>query len=318
MDDGILRHEATQYGITRGVLDGPKYEQASYGVHLARGSVTELATRCRAVQRVLPPAAMWSHHTAAMLRGWSLPWLPGKLPLFASLPGRGTHLYRRGVYVARTDEATCEPEIRHGLRLASAPSILAQLARDLSLLDLIAVMDSALHLGQTSIKEIEDSLRPHQWGAPMLRRAMADADGRAESWWETLLRLLHMWSGIEVEPQYEIRDDWGDVIARGDLRIVGTRRLHEYDGAVHDEGEVRKRDLSRDKALGRIHWERYGYVARDLVRSPEQIVRDAETALGLPYRPGRLKRWRAEVARSTLSASGRRRLVRRLERHDRS
>lgn len=318
MDDGILRHEAAQCGLTRGVLDGPRYEQLSYGVHLPRGTATQLVTRCRAVQRVLPPAAMWSHYTGAMLRGWSRPWLPGPLPLFASLPGRGTHLYRRGVYVARTDEATCEPEVRDGLRLASAPSILAQLARDLSLLDLIAVMDSALRLGDTSIKEIEDSLRPHQWGAPMLRRAIADADGRAESWWETPLRLLHVWSGIEVEPQYEIRDDWGDVIARGDLRIVGTRRLHEYDGAVHDEGEVRKRDLNRDKALGRIHWERYGYVARDIVRGPEQIVRDAETALGLPYRPERLKRWRAEVARSTLSASGRCRLVRRLERYDRS
>ena len=132
------------------------------------------------------------------------------------------------------------------------------------------------------------------------------------------LRLLHVWSGIEVEPQYEIRDDWGDVIVRGDLWIVGTRRLHEYDGAIHDEHEVRERDLSRDKTISRIRWDRYGYVARDIVRGPEQIVRDAEDALGLPHRPQRLKRWRAEAARSTLSAAGRRRLVRRLQRYDRS
>ena len=275
-------------------------------------------TRCRAIQRVLPPAAVWSHHTAAVLRGWSLPWLPSQLPLFASLPGRGIHLHRRGVYVARTDEAACDPEVRGGLRIASAPAILAQLARDLSLLDLIAVMDSALHLRDTSIEQIATSLRPHQWGAPMLRRAMADADGRAESWWETPLRLLHVWSGIDVEPQYKLRDDWGEVIVRGDLWVVGTRRLHEYDGAVHDEQEVRTRDLGRDKTLGRIRWERYGYVARDIVRGPEQIVRDAEDALGLPYRPQRLKRWRAEVARSTLSVAGRRRLARRLQRYDRS
>lgn len=317
MYDGILRHEATRRGITRGVLDGPKYEQASYGVHLPFGT-NDLATRCRAIQRVLPPAVVWSHYTGAMLRGWSRPWLPRRLPLFASLPGGGTHLHRHGVYVARTDEATCKPEVRDGLRLASAPAILAQLARDLSLLDLVAVMDSALYLRDTSIEEIKDSLRPHQWGAPMLRRAIVDADGRAESWWETPLRLLHIWSGIEVEPQYEIRDDWGDVIARGDLWIVGTRRLHEYDGAIHDEHEVRERDLSRDKTIGRIRWDRFGYVARDIVRDPAQIVRDAEDALGLPHRPQRVKRWRAEAARSTLSAAGRHRLVRRLQRYDRS
>ncbi|HKE70103.1 MAG TPA: hypothetical protein VKB55_12655 [Nocardioidaceae bacterium] len=317
MDDGILRHEAVQRGITRGVLDGPKYEQVSYGVHLPRGAY-DLITRCRAIQRVLPPAAVWSHYTAAMLRGWSLPSLPGQLPLFASLPGCGTHLHRRGVYVARTDEAAADPEVHDGLRIASAPAILAQLAGDLSLLDLIAVMDSALHMRETSIEQIATFLRPHQWGAPALRRAMTDAEGRAESWWETPLRLLHVWSGIDVEPQYKLRDDWGDVIARGDLWVVGTRRLHEYDGAIHDEQQVRTRDLGRDKALGRIRWERYGYVARDIVRGPEQIVRDAEDALGLPYRPQRLKRWRTEVARSTLSVAGRRRLARRLQRYDRN
>ncbi len=270
------------------------------------------------MQRVLPAAAVWSHYTAAALRGWSLPWLPAGLPLFASLPGRGTHLYRCGVYVARTDEAICAPEVRDVLRLAAAPATLAQLAQDLSLLDLIAVIDSAMHCGDTTIKEIEESLRPYQRGGPMLRRSLPYIDDRAESWWESILRMLHVWSGIDVQPQYKVRDDWGDVIARGDLWIVGTRRLHEYDGAVHDEQMVRERDLGRDKALARIDWERYGYIAREIVGGPERIIRDVEAALGLPHRPERLKRWRAEVARSTLSAAGRRRLSRRLDRFDRS
>jgi hypothetical protein len=318
VDESITRYEAAHRGISRGVLDGPRYTQASHGVHLPASAAIDLAGHCAAVQRVLPPAAVWSHYTGGALRGWSLPWLPTGLPMFASLPGCGTHLYRRGVYVARTDEALCDPDVRDGLRLAAAPAILAQLAQDLSLLDLVAVIDSALHLGDTTIEEIEGSLRPYQRGGAMLRTALAYADDRAESWWETPLRLLHEWSGIDVEPQYEVYDDWGHVIGRGDLWIVGTRRLHEYDGAVHDEQQVRPRDLGRDKALGRIRWERYGYVARDIVRGPEHIVRDAETALGLPHRPGRLKRWRAEAARSTLSAAGRRRLVRRLDRFDRS
>jgi hypothetical protein len=174
-----------------------------------------------------------------------------------------------------------------------------------------------LHHGDCTVAEVEASIRPHQRGGSRLRRALAYADGRAESWWETPLRLLHVWSGVEVEPQHDVFDDGGGFVARGDLWIVGTRRLHEYDGGYHDEAEVRPRDLSRDKAIARIRWERYGYVARDLVRNPRGILADADAALGRPHRPGRLRRWRAEAARSTLSPRGRAALARRLRRFDR-
>lgn len=209
-------------------------------------------------------------------------------------------------------------EVREGLRIAPACSVLAQLARDLSLLDLVAVVDAALHFGDCTKADLRASIRPRQWGGARLRRALSYADGRSESWWETPLRLLHRWSGIDVEPQYEVRDDRGHFVARGDVWIVGTRRLAEYDGTVHDEQVVRRRDLRRDKALGRIDWERYGYIARDIVRGPLEILADADAAMGRPHRPARLKRWRQEAARSTLSASGKAALARRLRRFDRS
>ncbi len=208
--------------------------------------------------------------------------------------------------------------MRQGVRVATACATLAQLAQDLSLLDLIATVDSALHAGDCTEADIAASIRPHQRGGSRLRRALAYADGRAESWWETPLRLLHVWSGVEVEPQYEVFDDWGGFVARGDLWIVGTRRLHEYDGGYHDESDTRPRDLGRDKALARIRWERYGYIARDLVRHPRGILADADAALGRPRRSARLKRWRAEAAQSTLTATGRAALARRLRRFDRS
>jgi hypothetical protein len=294
------------------------YVQVTRGIHVGRGSESGLAARCRAIQQALPRDALFSHYTAARLRGWQLPWLPAWLPDFASLPGGGTHLARRGLYVARTDEATTGFEVLQGVRVAPACATLAQLAQDLSLIDLVATIDSALHHRDCTEAEIAASIRPHQRGGARLGRALAYADGRAESWWETPLRLVHEWSDVEVEPQYEVFDDRGGFVARGDLWIVGTRRLHEYDGAYHDESEMRPRDLGRDKALNRIRWERYGYVARDIVRHPRGILVDADAALGRPHRPARLKRWRTEAARSTLSASGRATLARRLRRFDRS
>lgn len=311
VDEIVLTSEAG--GAVRRVA----YEQVTHGVHAVRGSVEGLAARCLAIQRALPSEALFSHYTGAMLRGWQLPGLPEWLPIFASLPRGGTHLHRRDVYVARTDEASVGAETRRGIRVAAPWAILAQLAQDLSLLDLIAVVDSALQVGDCKSADLAESLRPGQWGGHRLRRALELADGRAESWWETPLRLLHVWAGVDVVPQYEVRDARGNLIARGDLWIVGTRRLHEYDGGHHDRPETRRVDLYRDKALARIDWERYGYVSTDLVRGADRIVRDAESALGLPHRPTRLERWHAEVARSTLSGRGRAALARRLARFDR-
>lgn len=290
---------------------------ATRGVYVPFGAALDLATRCRAIQRILPRDAVFSHYTSAQLRDWAMPWLPDWLPDFASVPGRGTHLDRSGLYVARTDEATTGVEVRGGVPLTPACATLAQLAQDLSLLDLVATIDSALYHGDCTVEEIEASIRPHQRGGAKLRRALAYVDGRAESWWETPLRLLHTWSGIEVVSQYEVFDRTGRFIARGDLWIVGTRRLHEYDGRHHDEPGTRRADLGRDKALARIDWDRYGYIARDIVGNPLGILADADVAVGRPHRPGRLKRWRAEAARSTLSPGGRAALARRLRRFDR-
>lgn len=315
MSESIVPREAARYGLTPRILRGPRFEPVSYGLHAPRGAVDPLPARCRALQRVLPPTAVMSHYTGARLRGWPLPRLPDWLPLFASVPDGGAHLHRSGLYVARTVRARDEPEVRDGVRLASATTILSQLAQDLPLLDLVAVIDAALHAHDITLDELEEAIRPHQPGGARLRQALAYADGRAESWWETPLRLLHVWSGIDVEPQYEVRDDWGNLIARADLRIVGTRRLPEYDGGHHDDPATRRSDLARDKALARIRWERYGYVASDVTGRPERIIRDAEDALDLPHRPRRLNRWRSEVSRSSLSAAGRRRLADRLRRY---
>src|SRR5215207_7719670 len=70
-------------------------------------------------------------------------------------------------------------------------------------------------------------------------------EGRSESPWESVMRVLHRTAGIDVEPQKEIYDDGGRFVARADLWLVGTRRIHEYDGELH-----------RDRAARRwsVHW----------------------------------------------------------------
>ena len=63
------------------------------------------------------------------------------------------------------------------------------------------------------------------------------------------MRVLHRAAEIPVTPQQELFDQFGRFIARADLLIDGTPRLHEYDGAVHRDADVHEADLTRDRAL---------------------------------------------------------------------
>ncbi|MDQ3485404.1 MAG: hypothetical protein M3445_08355 [Actinomycetota bacterium] len=107
---------------------------------------------------------------------------------------------------------------------------------------------------------------------------------------------------------------------RGDLWMlegIGTRRLPEYDGADHRRRSQHQADLEREKALSRLSFERYGYIAKEIVDRPGQIIRDAEDLLGWRHDTERLHTWRSLAAESSLTTSGRRRLLRRLHRFDR-
>ncbi|MGH3496532.1 MAG: hypothetical protein ACRDP1_03605 [Nocardioidaceae bacterium] len=97
--------------------------------------------------------------------------------------------------------------------------------------------------------------------------------------------------------------------------MAGSRRLHEYDGAVHRTGQAHARDLGREKALARIEWERFGYIKSEILGSPELIVRYAERASGYAARRGWLGDWTQLVGPSSLSVAGRALLDARLHRY---
>jgi len=149
-------------------------------------------------------------------------------------------------------------------------------------------------------------------GAPRLRQAVRFADARSESAGESLLRVLHAVCGVPVEPQLVIQDDEGYVVARADLRILGTRRLPEYDGAYHRDAAQYERDRARDRRLRALGWDPYSYSAITVFRTPSVILRDAECALGREHDPDRLTRWREIFAESSYSAAGKLRLRRAL------
>jgi len=300
---------AAAAGVGRRELYGPAWEWLSSGLYAPRGTRVRHDQLLAGLRRVLPADAVFGSVTAAALRGWPLPWLPERSPVLAATKGP-LHVQREGVYVRRLVEVRAET--CQGLPVLTTPELLCDLARDLELVDLVPVVDAALRVEGLQPADVRAGIRPRTKGGPRLRAALALADGRAESFWESVLRLLHVLGGIvQVEPQVWIVDG----TLRGDLWLVGTRRIVEYDGGEHLERRRHQRDVRRDKVVLRADWERYPYIASEIVSTPGRILRDAEEALRLPHDPTRLTRWLEHARRSTLTGQGKAMLERRFDRY---
>jgi hypothetical protein len=253
-------------------------------------------------QMVLPPEAAFTHLTGAGVHDIWLPPAEG-LPVWISLPYGIPRPVRPGLRVVRRHIGP-DPVIVNGLRCDPAPQSLLIAARDLHELDLTCLIEGARHRDLLPEDEEDRLLSEAYPGSPRLRRSFDWATGGAESIWEVLLRVLHRSCGVAVEAQHEIFDDTGVFIARADLRVLGTRRLPEFDGAGHRDASQHRKDLKRDRRLASAEWDRRGYTSYDVLHQAVSILRDADEALGRPHDPTRIRPWHAIVKKSLFSPAG--------------
>jgi hypothetical protein len=302
--------------VVRGRRRGPRWRQVAHGLHRSAGPAharageqtrAERRTDLLAWQHLLPPSACFTHLTAAEVYGLWLPPVPPGLPVLACVPKGEDRPRRDGIRVSRLT-GSITPVTVDGVRVAPLPEVLLACSRDLKLLDLVVLLDSALRGRRWVQHDFEQAARPRRRGAPALRESLAHADARAESPWESLLRLFHVLCGVPVEPQREVYDERGVFVARGDLWLRGTTTLHEYDGAVHRDRRTHAKDLARERGLANIGWTRRGYTAGDLLGRALAMLREADAAIGRHHDPGRLEPWRAALRESLFTEGGRRRL----------
>ena len=177
-------------------------------------------------------------------------------------------------------------------------------SRDLGLLDLVVLIDSALHLERCTRAELEAVAASGRPGSHSLREALTWSDRRSESAWETLLRMLHRTSGIDVEPQVDIHDDRGVFIGRADLMVTGTKTLQEYDGAQHRERGQYRRDRGRDADLAKAGYVRHGWVTNQVRHDGWLILRAATDALGRELTVDDVRPWWRLLDQSLFSKPG--------------
>jgi hypothetical protein len=245
------------------------WERLSHGLYLPKAPPRQLVDNLRAWSQVLPATAAFTHLTAAELKGWWLPEAPPH-PVFAAMHRGDPRPRRSGTYVCRHPNSYPMVVSPDGLKVTTSAETLLACARDLGILDVVIMADCALRDGDVTLIELKIAASQRRRGAPKLRQIIPLLDKRNELAWESVMRVLHVAADIPVEPQYEIFDEFGRSLARADLWIGGTRRIHEYDGAVHREAEAHQNDLKRDRNLILGDWQRLGFTSTP----PQRRCRD--------------------------------------------
>lgn len=311
----IARRRTQTPAVNMAVRGRPRlqgWERLSHGLYVTKAPPRRFIDDLRAWSLVLPATAAFTHLTAAELKGWWLPDAPPH-PVFAAMSRSDPRPRRSGLYVCRHPNSYPMTITADGLKVTSAAETLLACARDLGTLDVVIMADSALRSGGVTMIELKIAASQRRRGAPRLRHVIPLLDPRSESPWESVLRVLHRAADIPVEPQHVIVDEYGQFLARADLWITGTRRIHEYDGAVHREAEVHHRDLKRERNLIMSDWQRFGFTSAHILNEGAAIIRSVDHLLGRPWDSRRLA-WEELLNESMFRRTGRARALRKWSR----
>lgn len=266
----------------------------------------------RAWIEVLPPDAVFTGLTAARLLGWHLPQLPEQTPVFAATHA-DTRPRRHGLVCSRLRRSTVPGRV-DGLPVDTGAEILLRCARDLSTLDLRIVVEGARRARHVDAEQMTEILASRRPGVRQLRAAWLESSGKADSGGEAVLQMFHDVLEIAYEAQRELYDDGGHLVARADLWIVGTDRLHEYDGGVHRSKEAQRADLRRSGGIERARLVRRGFTLDDMLNHPLVTMHEIDSDLGRPHRMRRFRSWQRLVEQSLYSPAGRERVMNRWHR----
>ncbi|WP_243057635.1 hypothetical protein [Nocardioides sp. SR21] len=303
----------------RGEVRLAGHRRVSHGLGLRKrndlSADEEFERDLRAYLLVLPPSAVFTHLTAARLLGWQLPKLPEQIPVFVAVDQKDPRPRRHGLIVSRLVRDR-RPTTRHDLPVEAAEEILLRAARDLSLLDLVVLVDSAHRCGDLDPDRMGLLLATRRPGVRMLREAWRRSTGHAESAGESVLQQFHVVMDVPFAAQAEIRDDRGRFLGRADLLIEGTPMLHEYDGAHHRDKRQHRSDLRRERRLTDASYTRRGFVLDDLINHASVVMHEIDRALGRRHDLRRLWRWQALVDNSMYTETGRERMMNRWRRQN--
>jgi hypothetical protein len=177
------------------------------------------------------PGAALSHGTAARL--WGLP-LPVGLAPEVRLVDPDRWRSGPGYVTARAELPDVEVTDLGRHRVTTPARTLVDTAREWPELPAVAALDAALRRGLVTPEQLRETLVRHRFAPRLPRavRAVAAADGRAESWLETKGRLRFRAAGLPpFVPQVELWVD-GELVEVADGWYDDAALAVEFDGRV--------------------------------------------------------------------------------------
>lgn len=271
---------AIQVGLlTRAQLRSTAWRRLREDVYADAALPDTHRLRCRGAVLRMPRVAALGGRSAADLLG--VPEVAGAHDPVEVVVPPGTRWDPEPGIVVRTaclddDVLTCGPFLRWTTGLRTA----VDLARFTPPDEAVVLLDQLVHARVVDLAQVRAAVDelPTCRGVARARRAVAAADGRAESPQETRVRLMLAAHGFPAPvAQYEVTGG-GRFLARVDFGWPEHRVALEYDGVWHDGPGQFMRDRQRLSALAAAGWRVLVITAADL-RRPEVLIARLRAAL---------------------------------------
>jgi hypothetical protein len=224
------------------------------------------------------PDSVISHYSAALIHGLPMLETPPSVPALTVAPGTADGAV--GAHVHRATLPLGDVVQRAGYAVTAVARTVVDLARSMSTVAALVVLDAALHRHAATVDELDAALT-RCWNWPGIRRAIrtvALGDPRSESPLESVSRLVLHRVGLPTPSlQAEICDSTGSLIGRTDFYWDEFGVVGEADGAGKYEiagasllKEKERQERVEDRGLVVVRW---GW---DATRHPEDLRRRVE------------------------------------------
>ena len=275
------RHCGLTPGTVRGLVRRGEWRRLWHGAYVASSWWPERRedqhlVRCRALLLVLPDGAVLSHVSAAVAHGLAIAWQKSLDEVHVTVPP-GVNVPRRpGLRVHRISRPVLVGATQ-GLRVTAPARTVVDVGCLGDVAQAVACADSALR--RWPRLDLQSPL-VGQRGCGTAARAVALADGRAETALESLARLLWHQAGLPAPVLQAVVVLEGTFVGRVDFLWPEARVIVEVDGMgkYADSGEI-SREKQRQNKLVMAGYVVLRFTWADVVRRPEQTADVVRRAL---------------------------------------
>jgi very-short-patch-repair endonuclease len=267
--------DALASGMPRGAVYGRRLGKPFRGVRSSEPTLVDHVAKCRAYALLGRASHTFSHHSAAVIHGFPLPFhqLPEDVHVAVFSPEKPPQM--RGVIAHELLPAGHRIVAAEGMRCFSPEDTWAQLSRSLTVEELVVIGDWLVtgdepYSGTASgfaLPDLERALRHHgrRPGVQRLRDALELVRYGSLSPQETRLRLHLVAAGLPEPALNHVVQHHGQRVAMVDLAYPERRLAIEYLGDHHrtDQATFRE-DIHRRERLSSAGWNTVFLTADDL------------------------------------------------------